>query len=67
MAQLRPKIVKLAKVIGGVSGLVNKIDENAPEYYCMADIVSDEEADIAIAAGLRKERTAEYLDRKSVV
>ncbi len=64
MAQLRPKIVKLAKVIGGVSGLVNKIDENAPEYYCMADIVSDEEADIAIAAGLRKERTAEYLAAK---
>ena len=34
MAQLRPKIVKLAKVIGGVSGMVVKIDENAPEYYC---------------------------------
>ena len=64
MAQLRPKIVKLAKVIGGVSGLVNKIDENAPEYYCMANIVSDDEADIAIAAGLRKERTAEYLAAK---
>ena len=30
MAQLRPKIVKLAKVIGGVSGMVVKIDENAP-------------------------------------
>ena len=54
MAQLRPKIVKLAKVIGGVSGMVVKIDENAPEYYCMANIVSDDEADIAIAAGLRK-------------
>ena len=64
MAQLRPKIVKLAKVIGGVSGAVVKIDENAPEYYCMADIVSDDEADIAIAAGLRRERTAEYLARK---
>ena len=45
MAQLRPKIVKLAKVIGGVSGMVVKIDENAPEYYCMANIVSDDEAD----------------------
>ena len=64
MAQLRPKIVKLAKVIGGVSGMVVKIDENAPEYYCMANIVSDDEADIAIAAGLRKERTAEYLAKK---
>ena len=64
MAQLRPKIVKLAKVIGGVSGMVVKIDENAPEYDCLANIVSDDEADIAIAAGLRKERTAEYLAKK---
>ena len=64
MAQLRPKIVKLAKIIGGASGLVNKIDENAPEYYCMADLVSDDEADIAIAARLRKERTAAYLASK---
>lgn len=64
MAQLRPKIVKLAKVIGGASGLMNKIDENAPEYYSMANLVSDDEADIAIAAGLRKERTAAYLAAK---
>ncbi len=64
MAQLRPKIVKLAKVIGGASGLMNKIDENAPEYYSLVNIVSDDEADIAIAAGLRKERTAGYLAEK---
>ena len=64
MAKLRPKIVKLAKIIGGISGVVNKIDENAPEYYSMANIVSDDEADIAIAAGLRKERTAGYLAKK---
>ena len=64
MAHLRPKIVKLCHVIGGISGVVNKIDENAPEYYALADIVSDEEADIAIAAGLRKERTAGYLAKK---
>lgn len=51
MAQLRPKIVKLAKIIGGASGMLVKIDENAPEYYCMENIVSDDEADIAIAAG----------------
>lgn len=64
MSNLRPKIVKLAKVVGGVSGLVNKIDENAPEYYSLAAILSDEEADVAIAAGLRKERTVEYLAKK---
>ena len=64
MAQLRPKIVKLAKIIGGITGITTKIDENAPEYYCMAGILSDDEADIAIAAGLRKERTAGYLAKK---
>ena len=64
MAQLRPKIVKLAKIIGGVTGITTKIDENAPEYCCMAGILTDEEADVAIAAGLRKERTAAYLARK---
>ena len=64
MAQLRPKIVKLAKIIGGVTGITTRIDENAPEYYCMAGILTDEEADVAIAAGLRKERTAAYLARK---
>ena len=64
MAELRPKIVKLCKVIGGISGMVNKIDENAPEYYSLANIVTDDEADVAIAAGLRKERTAEWLAKK---
>ena len=64
MAQLRPKIVKLAKIIGGASGMLVKIDVNAPEYYCMENIVSDDEADIAIAAGLRKERTAGWLAAK---
>ena len=27
---LRPKIVKLAKMVGGLTGMVNHIDENAP-------------------------------------
>lgn len=61
---IRPKIVKLAKLVGGVSGVMNKIDENAPEYYSLASILSDDHADVAIAAGLRKERTAEYLAKK---
>ena len=62
---MRPKIVKLAKVIGGVPGKLNKLDENSPEYYCLECVVSDEQADIAIAAGLRKPRTAEYLAEKT--
>ena len=64
MSALRPKIVKLAKIIGGVSGLTVKIDENAPEYYSMAEYVTDDQADLAIAAGLRTERTAGYLAKK---
>ncbi len=64
MAELRPKIVKLCKVVGGIAGAVNKIDENAPEYYSLASILTDDEADIAIAAGLRHERTVEELAKK---
>lgn len=64
MAELRPKIVKLAKVVGGVSGMLNKIDADAPEYYSLASVVTDDEADVAIAAGLRKERTVAYLAKK---
>ncbi|MDE7068441.1 MAG: 4Fe-4S binding protein, partial [Schaedlerella arabinosiphila] len=63
--KLRPKIVKLCKVVGGLTGVVNKIDENAPEYYALASILTDEEADVAIAAGLRKERPLEYLVKKT--
>lgn len=62
---LRPKIVQLAKIVGGVSGVMNKIDENAPEYYALASIVSDEQADVAIAAGLRKNRSVAYLAEKT--
>ena len=64
MAELRQKIVKLCKVVGGLSGVVNRIDADAPEYYALASILTDEEADVAMAAGLRKERTAEYLAAK---
>ena len=62
---LRPKIVKLVKLVGGISGVMNKIDENAPEYYVLAELITDDQADVAIAAGLRKERTAEYLAKKT--
>ena len=63
--KLRPKIVKLCKVVGGLTGMINKIDENAPEYYALASILTDEEADVAIAAGLRKERSLDYLVKKT--
>jgi NADPH-dependent glutamate synthase beta subunit-like oxidoreductase len=64
MAQLRPSIVKLCKVVGGLTGMANKIDENAPEYYSLSSILTDDEAEVAAAAGLRKERTTAYLAGK---
>ena len=39
---LRPKIVKLAKMVGGLTGMMNHIDEDAPEYYALECVVSDE-------------------------
>lgn len=62
---LRPKIVKLAKMVGGLTGMMNKIDENAPEYYSLECVVSDEQADVALTLGLRKPRTVEYVAKKS--
>lgn len=62
---LRPKIVKLAKMVGGIPGRMNRIDENAPEYYCLDCCVTDEQADVALAMGLRKERKVKYLAEKT--
>ena len=53
----RKKIVKVAKMIGGPSGMMNKIDGNAPEYYSLAGSVTDEEADFLLKLGLRHLRT----------
>ena len=61
---LRKNIVKVAKMIGGPSGLLNKIDANAPEYYALAGSVSDEECEFLLSLGLRKIRTDEYVSKK---
>ena len=53
MANLRPKIVKLAKMVGGVAGAMNRIDEKAPEYYALNAVV--------LVMGLRQPRTFEYI------
>ncbi len=65
MSELRPKIVKLAKMVGGIAGAMNKIDENTPEYYSLNCVVTDEMADIAMIIGLRKPRTFEYVLNRS--
>ena len=62
MANLRPKIVKLAKMVGGVAGAMNKIDERAPEYYALDAVVTDEMADVALVIGLRRPRTFAYIE-----
>ena len=64
MEQLRPKIVKLAKMVGGLAGVVNKIEKDSPEYMALNCVVSDEQADVALTMGLRKPRTAEYVSQK---
>ncbi len=61
---MRPKIVKLARMIGGVPGMLNKITEDSPEYYCLDCVVTDEQADVALVCGLRKPRTIAYLSKK---
>ena len=62
---LRKKIVQLAHMVGGITGVINKIDENAPEYYSLECCVSDEQADVALVMGLRKPRTIEYIAKKT--
>ena len=64
MAELRPKIVKLAKMVGGIAGVMNKIEEESPEYMALECAVSDEQADVALTMGLRKPRTVEYVSKK---
>jgi NADPH-dependent glutamate synthase beta subunit-like oxidoreductase/NAD-dependent dihydropyrimidine dehydrogenase PreA subunit len=61
---LRKKIVKLCEMIGGIAGMINKIDENSPEYYSLNCCVTDEMAEVALAMGLRKERTFQEIAKK---
>ena len=62
--ELRPKIVKLIKMIGGVAGAMNKIEKTMPEYYALDGVVTDDMADVALCLGLRQERTLEYIQEK---
>ncbi len=65
MTELRPRIVKLAQMVGGLAGVMNKITADCPEYMALECVVSDEQADVALTMGLRKPRTAEYVAKKS--
>lgn len=61
---IRQKIVKLAKKISGPTALMIKIDENAPEYYVLDCIVSDEMAEVGLAMALRRPRTIEQIAKR---
>jgi len=61
MAELRPKLVKLIRMIGGTAGAMNKIEATMPEYYALDGVVTDEMADIALCLGLRHPRTFDYI------
>ena len=60
----RKKIIKLAKKISGPTALMIKINENAPEYYVLDCIVTDEMADVGLAMELRKTQTISQLAKK---
>jgi NADPH-dependent glutamate synthase beta subunit-like oxidoreductase/NAD-dependent dihydropyrimidine dehydrogenase PreA subunit len=59
--ELRPKLVKLIRMIGGVAGAANKIEASMPEYYALDGVVTDDMADVALCMGLRKPRTYKYI------
>lgn len=60
----RPKIKKLTKIIGGISGMLHPINGESPAYYSLAVILSDDHTDMPIAAGLQKYRTIAELSKK---
>ena len=60
----RKKIIKLAKKISGPTALMVKIDENAPEYYVLDCIVTDEMAEVGLAMELRKTQTIAQISKK---
>ncbi len=61
---IRKNIVKLAKKICGPTALMVKWDENAPEYYVLDCIVTDDMCDVGLAMELRKPQTVEQLAKK---
>ncbi len=60
----RKNIIKLAKKIAGPTKALFKIDENAPEYYVLDCIVTDEMAEVGLAMELRKPQTIGQIAKK---
>lgn len=62
---LRKKIVKLAKLVGGTPGMLNRITAESPEYYSLECCVSDEEADAALLLKWRTETPISQIQKKA--
>ena len=60
----REKIIKLAKKICGPTALMINVDENAPEYYVLECVVTDEMADVGLAMELRKTQPIDQIAKK---
>ncbi|MEG2519403.1 MAG: FAD-dependent oxidoreductase, partial [Oscillospiraceae bacterium] len=60
----RKLIIKLAKKISGPTALLVKIDENAPEYYVLDCVVTDEMAEVGLGMELRKTQTIAQIAKK---
>ena len=67
MAELRPLIVKVAKMLtdsmDAKLGLV-KMDEKRPEYWMLDKILTDDMARMLLKMGVRKPTTPEALSQK---
>ena len=62
---LRKKIIRLAKMFNGKLSRYYQINGRSPEYRILANLLTDRQADIVLAAGLRKVRTVSALSRRS--
>ena len=61
---IRKKILQLAKKISGPTALMVKWDENAPEYYVLDCVVTDEMAEVGLGMELRKPQTIAQICKK---
>lgn len=60
---LNKNVAKLGKMITDRIGV--KIDQDAPEYFGLNSILTDEEAGVALKMGLRKPKTFEEIQKKT--
>lgn len=63
---MRPKLVRLCKIIGGIpGGLMDKVTEESPEYYALNAVMTDDMCDAASALGVRNYHTLDWIADKT--